>query len=261
MTSKMDSLEGDLMKILVTVKRVVDPYVKIRLKPDYSGVELKNVKMSMNPFDEIAVEEALRLREQQLATEVVLVSVGSQETQETLRHGLALGADRAILVKSDRILCSLNIAKILQAIVLKEAPHLVLMGKQSIDADNNQTPQMLAGILGWPQAMFVSKIQVDSSHLNVTREVDGGLETLQVQMPAVISVDLRLNEPRYASLPNIMKAKQKPMDVIELENLALTLKPHTEILSVKAPPIRKGGVKLESVEDLLDKLKNEARVI
>lgn len=249
------------MKILVPIKRVVDPYVKIRIKPDQTGVELKNVKMAMNPFDEIAVEEALRLREQHHATEVVLMSIGSSASQETLRHGLALGADRAILVQTDEDYRPLNIAKIIQSIIVKENPKLVLMGKQSIDADNNQTPQMLAGLLKWPQATFASKIQVDASHLLVTREVDGGLQTLQVTLPAIVSTDLRLNEPRYASLPNIMKAKQKPIEIIELNTLNLDLRQHVSVLSVAPPATRQGGVKLESVEELIQKLQHEANVL
>lgn len=249
------------MRILVAVKRVIDPYVKIRVKQDNSGVELKNIKMSMNPFDEIAVEEALRLRERQIATEIILVSIGGLDSQETLRHGLALGADRAILVSTDETHCSLNVAKILQNIVQREQVDLVLMGKQSIDGDNNQTPQMLAALLAWPQATFASKIDVQDSHVHIMREVDGGLETIDVHLPAVISTDLRLNEPRYASLPNIMKAKQKKLDIVELASLGLTLKQHIEILEVKAPSIRRGGVKLESVEALIDKLKQEAKVL
>ncbi len=245
------------MKILVAVKRVIDPYVKIRVKPDNSGVDIKNVKMAMNPFDEIAVEEALRLREKQLATDVVLVTVGAVESQETLRHGLALGADRAILVRTDESHCSLNIAKILQKIVLDEQPSLVLMGKQAIDGDNNQTPQMLAGLLGWPQATFASKVHIEGSHVQVTREVDGGLEVIDVTLPAVISTDLRLNEPRYASLPNIMKSKQKKLDIVDIQTLGLALKKHTEILSVVPPAVRQGGVKLESVEALVKKLQDE----
>jgi electron transfer flavoprotein beta subunit len=242
------------MKILVAVKRVIDPYVKIRVKPDQSGVEVKNVKMSMNPFDEIAVEEALRIQEKKPDTEIVLVAVGCTEYQETLRHGLALGATRAILVHSDEVFCALNIAKILHKVALNEQPDLVLLGKQSIDADNNQTPQMLAGLLGWPQATFASKLTLDLPHITITREVDGGLETLSLKLPAVVSTDLRLNEPRYASLPNIMKAKQKQLQVIELDSLGLLLKKHTEIISVVPPAIRRGGEKLESVEALISKL-------
>lgn len=249
------------MKILVAVKRVVDPYVKIRVKSDGSGIDLKNVKMSLNPFDEIAIEQALLMREQGIASEIVLVTVGSIESQETLRHGLALGADRAILVESTESFCSLNIAKILKAIVDREEPKIIIMGKQSIDGDNNQTPQMLAALLDWPQATYASDISGDINKLKITREVDGGLETVEVLLPAVISTDLRLNEPRYASLPNIMKAKQKPIERINIESLGLLLKPHIEILSVKAPLVRQGGMKLDTVSTLIDKLKNEAKVL
>ena len=249
------------MKILVAVKRVIDPYVKVRVAADNSGVETKNVKMSINPFDEIAIEEAVRLREQNIATEVVVVTVGSDASQETLRHALALGADRAILVRTDDVHCSLNIAKILHKIVVDEQPKLVVLGKQSIDGDNNQTPQMLAALLDWPQATFASKICISDQHMQVTREIDGGLETLDVKLPAVISTDLRLNEPRYASLPNIMKSKRKPLDCIELQTLGLTLKQHIEVLAVKPPAARRGGVKLDSVQALLDKLHHEANVL
>lgn len=249
------------MKILVAVKRVIDPYVKIRVKSDNSGVETQNIKMAMNPFDEIAIEEALRLREKNWATEVVAVSIGSESSQETLRHALALGADRAILVRTERVLESLNIAKILKKIVDDEKPALVLMGKQTIDGDNNQTPQMLAALLNWPQATNASKLNVGAEHLEVTREIDGGLETIKVNLPAVVSTDLRLNEPRYASLPNIMKAKRKSLDVLELESLGLLLKQHIEILKVNAPATRSGGVKVESVAALLDKLQHEAKVL
>lgn len=248
-------------KILVAVKRVVDPYVKIRVKSDHSGVETQNLKMSMNPFDEIAVEEALRLREKSLATEVILVSIGADASQETLRHGLALGADRAILVRTNNRYNSLNIAKILHKIVTDEQPCLVLMGKQSIDGDNNQTPQMLAALLDWPQAMFASKITVSAEHIQVTREIDGGAETLDLQLPAVVSADLRLNEPRYASLPNIMKSKNKRLDCLDLDSLGLTLKEHTQILNVGAPPVRSGGIKVGSVQELVDKLQHEAKVL
>lgn len=248
-------------KILVAVKRVVDPYVKIRVKSDHSGVETQNLKMSMNPFDEIAVEEALRLREKNLATEVVLVSVGADASQETLRHGLALGADRAILVRTNNSYSSLNIAKILHKIVTDEQPGLVLMGKQSIDGDNNQTPQMLAALLDWPQATFASKITVSGEHIQVIREIDGGAETLDVQLPAVVSTDLRLNEPRYASLPNIMKSKSKRLDCLDLDSLGLSLKDHTQILKVTAPPVRTGGIKVGSVQELVDKLQHEAKVL
>ena len=249
------------MKILVAVKRVIDPYVKIRVKSDHSGVETQNIKMAMNPFDEIAVEEALRLRENNWATEVIAVSIGGDSSQETLRHALALGADRAVLVHTEGTLESLNIAKILKKIIDDEKPDLVLMGKQAIDGDNNQTPQMLAALLNWPQATYASKIEATSDHLQVTREIDGGLETISVNLPAVVSTDLRLNEPRYASLPNIMKAKKKPLDIRKLESLGLSLKKHIEVLNVTAPPTRSGGVKVESVTELLDKLQHEAKVL
>lgn len=249
------------MKILVAVKRVIDPYVKIRVKPDGSGVELQNMKMAMNPFDEIAVEEALRLLEQGKASEVVLVTVGTESAAETLRHGLALGADRAILVKTEQSYDSLNIAKILAAVVRQESPQLVLMGKQAIDGDNNQTPQMLAALLDWPQATYASKVEFNADSLLVTREVDGGLETLSVRLPAVLSTDLRLNEPRYASLPNIMKAKKKPLDILDVAQLGLDLKAHLAVLKVEAPPVRSGGIKVDSVDALLDKLKHEAKVL
>ncbi|CZM08465.1 electron transfer flavoprotein subunit beta/FixA family protein [Legionella pneumophila] len=249
------------MKILVAVKRVIDPYVKIRVKSDNSGVETQNIKMAMNPFDEIAIEEALRLREKNWAKEVIAVSIGSDSSQETLRHALALGADKAILVRTEKSFESLNIAKILNSIVANEKPDLVLMGKQSIDGDNNQTPQMLAALLNWLQATNASKIIPDNNNLEVVREIDGGLETLKVQLPAVISTDLRLNEPRYASLPNIMKAKRKPLDIIDLDLLGLSLKQHVEILKVNAPATRSGGVILDSVAALLDKLQHEAKVL
>lgn len=249
------------MKIIVAVKRVIDPYVKIRVKSDHTGVETQNIKMAMNPFDEIAIEEALRLREKNWATEVIAVSIGGDSSQETLRHALALGADRAILVRTEETFESLNIAKILKKIIEDEKPALVLMGKQTIDGDNNQTPQMLAGLLNWPQATNASELVVDGEHLDVTREIDGGLETLKVTLPAVVSTDLRLNEPRYASLPNIMKAKRKPLDMLALETLGLSLKRHIEILKVNAPATRSGGVKVDSVAALLDKLQHEAKVL
>lgn len=249
------------MKILVAVKRVIDPYVKIRIKSDHTGIETQQVKMSINPFDEIALEEAIRLKEKNIATEVVVVSIGAETCQESLRNALALGADKAILVRSDNYLCSLNIAKILRSIVGKEQPHLVLLGKQSIDGDNNQTPQMLASLLNWPQATYASEIMVQGERVEVTREVDGGLETLAMNWPAVISTDLRLNEPRYASLPNIMKAKHKPLEVIELEDLALDLKEHIKVEEIMPPPKRNTGVKLTSVEELISKLKQEVKVL
>lgn len=249
------------MKILVAVKRVIDPYVKIRVKSDNSGVETQNIKMAMNPFDEIAVEEALRLRENNWATEVVVVSIGADSAQETLRHALALGADRAIHVHTQASMESLNVAKILKKIVDDEKPVLVLLGKQAIDGDNNQTPQMLAALLDWPQATYASKLDAHSDHLEVTREIDGGLETLSVKLPAIVSTDLRLNEPRYASLPNIMKAKRKQLTVIELDNMGLSLKKHVDVLKVTAPAVRSAGIKVESVAELLDHLQNKAKVL
>jgi electron transfer flavoprotein beta subunit len=249
------------MKILVAVKRVIDPYVKIRVKSDNSGVETQNIKMAMNPFDEIAIEEALRLREKNYASEVIAVSIGADSSQEILRHALALGADRAILVRTQDSLESLNIAKILKNVVDNEKPDLVLLGKQAIDGDNNQTPQMLAALLRWPQATYASKVEVGEGCLDVTREIDGGLETLNVQLPAIVSTDLRLNEPRYASLPNIMKAKRKPLDVVELASMGLSLKKHIEVLKITAPAVRSAGVRVESVTELLDKLQHEAKVL
>ncbi|KTC65786.1 electron transfer flavoprotein subunit beta [Legionella adelaidensis] len=249
------------MKILVAVKRVIDPYVKVRVKADNSGIETQNVKMSINPFDEIAVEEALRFKEKNLATEVVVVTIGSEASQDILRHSLALGADRAIHIRSDKAFCSLNVAKILQRIVKDENPQLVFLGKQSIDGDNNQTPQMLAALLDWPQATYVSHAELSDNHLLATREIDGGLETIEVQLPAVLSTDLRLNEPRYASLPNIMKAKSKPLQTIDLDSLGLNLKEHQETKKIVPPSARSAGVKVGSVAELVEKLKNEAKVL
>lgn len=249
------------MKILVPVKRVIDPYVKVRVKSTHDGVETAHVKHAMNPFDEIAIEAALQLVEAGNASEVVAVTIGETISQEVLRHALALGAHRAICVETDAMHAPLHIAKILQAIVVQESPQLVLMGKQAIDGDNNQTAQMLAGLLAWPQATFASSIDVDGESLNITREVDTGLETLNIQLPAVVSTDLRLNEPRYATLPNIMKAKQKPLDVIALADLNLDLKPHTTVVSVAPPPVRAAGVKVESVDALMHQLCNEAKVL
>lgn len=222
---------------------------------------MQQMKMAMNPFDEIALEEALRLFEQNLATEVIVVTIGDDSSQETLRHALALGADRAILVRTDKKLESLNIAKVLKKIIEEERPGLVLMGKQAIDGDNNQTPQMLSALLNWPQATYASQLKCANNHIEVTREIDGGLETIKVQLPAVISTDLRLNTPRYTSLPNIMKAKRKPLDIKELDSLNLSLKQHLEVLKVSAPVTRSGGIKVESVEALLDKLQHEAKVL
>jgi electron transfer flavoprotein beta subunit len=249
------------MKILVPVKRVVDYNVKIRIKSDGSGVELANVKMSMNPFDEIAVEESVRLKEAGTASEVIVASLGLQTSQETIRTALAMGADRGILVVSDQELQPLAVAKALAAIVAREKPELVLMGKQAIDDDCNQTGQMLAALLGWPQGTFASKLAVSDGGVTVTREVDGGLETVRLKLPAVVTVDLRMNEPRYASLPNIMKAKKKPIATLTAADLGVDLAPRLRTLKVEEPPKRKGGVKVASVEALVDKLRNEARVI
>ncbi len=249
------------MKILVGVKRVVDFNVKVRVKSDGSGVETNNVKMSINPFDEIAIEEAIRLKEQGIADEVLVVSIGVDACQETLRHSLALGADRAILVKTDDSVEPLHAAKIFKTIVEQEKPELVILGKQAIDDDCNQTGQMLAGLLDWPQATFASKLEIADNKAKVTREVDAGLETILVNLPAVVTTDLRLNEPRYTSLPNIMKAKQKPLEIIELSQLNLSLKPHRETVNVSPPPERKAGIMVTSFQELMDKLKNEAKVL
>jgi electron transfer flavoprotein beta subunit len=247
--------------VLVPVKRVVDYNVKVRVKADGSGVETANVKMSMNPFDEIAVEEAVRLKEAGKATEVVAVSIGPAGAQETLRTALAMGADRAILVQTDAELQPLAVAKLLKVLVDREAPQLVLLGKQAIDDDCNQTGQMLAALLGWPQGTFASKVVASDSKLAVTREIDGGLETIELTLPAVITTDLRLNEPRYASLPNIMKAKKKPLDTLTPDALGVDVVPRLTTLKVTEPPSRKGGIKVADVADLVDKLKTEARVI
>ena len=249
------------MKILVPVKRVIDYNVKARVKSDQTGVDLANVKMSMNPFDEIAVEEALRLREAGIVEEVIIVSAGIQQCQETLRTALAMGADKAVLVLTDQDLEPLNAAKVLQKIVQEQSPDLVLMGKQAIDGDNNATGQMLAALLGWPQATFASKLEIEGGKARVTREVDGGLQTLEVDLPAVITTDLRLNEPRYASLPNIMKARTKPLETKQLNDLGLDLQPHLKVLKVAEPPKRQAGVKVESAAELVAKLKTEAGVL
>lgn len=249
------------MKVLVPIKRVIDANVKVRVKADESGVELTNVKMAMNPFCEIAVEEAVRLKEAGTASEVVVVAAGIAQSQETLRTGLAMGADRAILIQTDVALEPLAIAKLLKAVVDKEEPGLLLLGKQAIDGDNNQTAQMVSALLGWSQATFASKVAVDGDKLNVTREVDGGLENVNLNMPAVVSVDLRLNEPRYASLPNIMKAKKKPLETLTPEDLGVNVTPRVETVKVSEPPARQAGVKVASVAELVDKLKNEAKVI
>jgi len=249
------------MKILVTVKRVIDAYVKIRVKDDGSGVETANVKMSMNPFDEIAVEEAVRLKEQGLVEEIVIVSIGSQSCQETIRSALALGGDRGILIEHEEQLEPLNIAKLLRVIVEEETPDLVLMGKQSIDGDNNQTGQMLAGLLNWPQGTFASNVSLDDKIVTVVREIDEGLETLQLNLPAIITVDLRLNQPRYLTLPNIMKAKRKLLKTLTVNDLAVTLKSHSQTLKMQAPTPRKAGIKVHSVQELVLKLSKEAGVI
>ena len=249
------------MKILVPVKRVVDYNVKVRVKADGSGVELANVKMSMNPFDEIAVEEAVRLKEAGVATEVVVVSCGVAACQETLRTAMAIGADRGILVETDVELQPLAVAKLLKAICEKETPNLVICGKQAIDDDANQTGQMLAALKGWPQATFASKVTLSGDKASVTREIDGGLETLSISLPAVISTDLRLNEPRYATLPNIMKAKKKPLETVKPADLAVDVTPRLKTLKVSEPPKRAGGVRVADVAELVNKLKNEAKVI
>tara|TARA_R110000868_G_scaffold10900_5_gene52734 strand:+ start:5495 stop:6244 length:750 start_codon:yes stop_codon:yes gene_type:complete len=249
------------MKLLVAVKRVIDYNVKVRVKADQTGVETANVKMSMNPFDEIAVEEAVRLLEAGTATEVVVVSMGVQQCQETIRTALAMGADRGIHVKTDAELQPLAVAKLLAKIVEKESPDVVILGKQAIDDDSNQTGQMLAGLLGWSQGTFASKIELADGGANVTREVDGGLETLAIKLPAIVTTDLRLNEPRYASLPNIMKAKKKAIDEMSPDDLGVDIAPRLTTLKVTEPAKREGGVKVESVAELVDKLKNEAGVI
>ena len=249
------------MKVLVPVKRVVDYNVKIRVKADGSGVELANVKMSMNPFDEIAVEEAIRLKEAGKATEIVAVSIGPQQASETIRTALAMGADRGILVKTDAPVEPLAVAKILKALVDAEKPGLVILGKQAIDDDSNQTGQMLAALLGWPQGTFASKITIDGDAISVTREVDGGLQTVKLKSPAIVTTDLRLNEPRYASLPNIMKAKKKPIDEKTPADVGVDIAPRLEVLKTVDPPGRKAGVKVASVAELVAKLKNEAGVL
>jgi electron transfer flavoprotein beta subunit len=249
------------MKVLVPVKRVVDYNVKIRVKADGSGVELANVKMSMNPFDEIAVEEAIRLKEGGKATEIVAVSIGPQQASETIRTALAMGADRGILVKTDAPVEPLAVAKILKALVDAEKPGLVILGKQAIDDDSNQTGQMLAALLGWPQGTFASKLAIDGDAISVTREVDGGLQTVKLKSPAIVTTDLRLNEPRYASLPNIMKAKKKPIDEKTPADVGVDVAPRLEILKTVDPPGRKAGVKVASVAELVAKLKNEAGVL
>lgn len=250
------------MRVLVAIKRVIDYNVKARVKSDFSGVDLANVKMSMNPFDEIAVEEAVRLKEKGAATEVVAVSIGPVQAQETLRTALAMGADRAILVDAgDRDLEPLSVAKVLKDLVREESPDLVIMGKQAIDGDNAATGQMLAALLDWPQATFASDVEVTAESVSVTREVDGGLQTLELDLPAVVTADLRLNEPRYASLPNIMKAKQKLLQVKELASLGIDVSPRLRVLKVTEPPVRAAGIIVESAAELVSKLKYQAGVL
>ncbi|QHE83939.1 electron transfer flavoprotein subunit beta/FixA family protein [Hydrogenophaga sp. BPS33] len=249
------------MKVLVPVKRVVDYNVKVRVKSDGSGVDIANVKMSMNPFDEIAVEEAVRLKEKGVVTEVIAVSCGVAQCQETLRTAMAIGADRAILVETTEELQPLAVAKLLKALVDKEQPQLIILGKQAIDDDCNQTGQMLAALAGLPQATFASKVEIADGKANVTREVDGGLETLAITLPAVVTTDLRLNEPRYVTLPNIMKAKKKPLDVVKPEDLGVDVKPRIKTLKVSEPPKRGAGIKVPDVATLVAKLKTEAKVI
>ena len=249
------------MKVLVPVKRVIDFNVKVRVKSDQTGVDLANVKMSMNPFDEIAVEEAVRLKEAGVATEIVAVSIGPEKAQDQLRQALAMGADRGLLIKTDQDVEPLAVAKLLKAVALEEKPELVILGKQAIDDDCNQTGQMLAALLGWPQGTFASKVEKDGDRLKVTREIDGGLQTVSLKLPAVVTTDLRLNEPRYASLPNIMKAKKKPLDVKEPSAYGVDIAPRLTVVKVTEPPKRQGGVKVASVAELVDKLKNEAGVL
>jgi electron transfer flavoprotein beta subunit len=249
------------MKVLVPVKRVLDYNVKVRVKADQSGVDLANVKMAMNPFDEIAVEEAVRLKEKGVVTEIIAVSIGVSQCEAVLRTALAMGADRGLLIETDQDIEPLGIAKLLKAVALEESPDIILMGKQAIDGDNNATGQMLSTLLDWPQATFASKVEVNGAEVHVTREVDGGLQTLGVNLPCVITTDLRLNEPRYASLPNIMKAKKKPLDVKKLSDFNVDVAERLSVLKVTEPPKRSAGIKVASVEELVAKLKNEAGVL
>jgi electron transfer flavoprotein beta subunit len=249
------------MKVLVTVKRVIDPYVKVRVKADGSGVETANVKMTMNPFCEIAVEQAVRMKEAGVVTEIVVVSIGTQQSQETLRTAMAMGADRGILVETGVEVQPLAVAKVLAAVVGKESPKLVIMGKQAIDDDSNQSGQMLSALLGWPQAAFISGIAINGDSADVTREIDGGLEKLTIKLPAVVTADLRLAEPRYVTLPNIMKAKKKPLEVVKPEALGVDVTPRLTTLKVEEPSKRGAGVKVADVKELVAKLKNEAKVI
>ncbi len=253
------------MKILVPIKRVLDYNIKARVKSDQSGIDLNNVKMSINPFDEIAVEEAVRLKEAGKASEIIVVSIGSEKAQDIIRSAMAIGADRGILITTEKATDTeiepLMVAKALKEIIAKENPDLVIMGKQAIDDDSNQTGQMLAALLEWGQGSFASKVDISDGKAIVTREIDGGLETISLKLPAIITTDLRLNEPRYASLPNIMKAKKKQMDVMSLEELGIDTTPRLKIIKVSEPPVRQGGIKVENVDQLIDKLKNEAKVI
>ena len=249
------------MKILVPIKRVVDYNVKIKVKSDNSGVDLENVKMSMNPFDEIAVEEAVRLKEKKICNEITAISIGSAKSEETLRTALAVGADNGILVETEEDIQPLEVAKILKEVIKKNSPDLVLMGKQAIDDDSNQTGQMLSALLGWPQGTFASKLEINGKKINVTREIDGGLETLSMELPAIVTTDLRLNEPRYASLPNIMKAKQKPIEKISPSDLNIEIKQRLKTLKVTEPPKKESGIKIDSVRELISKLHDEEKVI
>ena len=249
------------MKILVPIKRVVDYNVKIKVKSDNSGVDLENVKMSMNPFDEIAVEEAVRLKEKKICNEITAISIGSAKSEETLRTALAVGADKGILVETEENVQPLEVAKILKEIINKNSPDLVLMGKQAIDDDSNQTGQMLSALLGWPQGTFASKLEINEKKINVTREIDGGLETLNMELPAIVTTDLRLNEPRYASLPNIMKAKQKPIEKISPSDINIEIKQRLKTLKVTEPPKKESGIKIDSVQELVSKLHDEEKVI
>ena len=250
-----------IMKILVPVKRVVDYNVKIKVKSDNSGVDLENTKMSMNPFDEIAVEEAVKLKEKKICDEIIAISIGSAKSEETLRTALAVGADKGILIETEEEVQPLEVAKILKEIIKKNNPDLVLMGKQAIDDDSNQTGQMLAALLGWPQGTFASKLEINGKKINVTREIDGGLETLGMELPAIVTTDLRLNEPRYASLPNIMKAKQKPIEKTTPGDLNIEIKQRLKILKVTEPPKKEAGIKVDSVQELISKLHEKEKVI
>ena len=250
-----------IMKILVPVKRVVDYNVKIKVKSDNSGVDLENTKMSMNPFDEIAVEEAVRLKEKKICDEIIAISIGSAKSEETLRTAVAVGADKGILIETEEEVQPLEVAKILKEIIKKNNPDLVLMGKQAIDDDSNQTGQMLAALLGWPQGTFTSKLEINGKKINVTREIDGGLETLGMELPAIVTTDLRLNEPRYASLPNIMKAKQKPIEKTTPGDLNIEIKQRLKTLEVTEPPKKESGIKVDSVQELISKLHEKEKVI